>query len=222
MTAERRVLDREEQALEQSLQQMYRMVDAAIAGAIDGLRLGDTAVLRALVQTDAEINEYQQQIEETCFEMLATQQPVASDLRNIIAASHIADELERMGDHAAAIAEISSTVDGRGDPALVARIEDIATRCRSMLRNAMRAYTSRDEPLAYAVGKADDTVDRLQIEFLEAAIPAMVGSEAAVRGGAQMLWIEHNLERIADRATNIAERAIFVITAKLVDLNRSE
>jgi phosphate transport system protein len=219
MSEERRILDREMRAVEETLRDMHSLVAEALAGAINGFKDGDQATLKRIVSGDAALNEMQHRVEALCFEILATQQPVAGDLRRVMTFSHIAEELERIGDHAAAIAEIALANTTSDDARFVAKIETIATRCRGMVDQAIRAYQDRDEGLARAVGEADNEVDQLQEEFVELVIPSMCGSTEAARRGSHLLWIEHNLERVADRATNIAERVIFMVSGKTVDLN---
>lgn len=219
MSAERRILDREMHRVDETIETMYTRVDQALASAVECFKHRDQDCLAEIVRGDAALNHLQHQVEEMCFEILATQQPVAGDLRTIMTYSHIAEELERIGDHAAAIAGIALANNMPDDGAFVQKIETIARRCQDMVSQAMRAYRDRDEELAEAVGEADSEVDRLQEEFVELVIPSMCGSADAARHGSHLLWIEHNLERVADRATNIAERVIFMVSGRTVDLN---
>lgn len=219
MSAERRILDREMQKTEEALRDMHGKVDEALAAAMECFKTRDRECLVQIVDGDETLNQLQHRVEELCFEMLATQQPVARDLRTIMTYSHIAEELERIGDHAAAIAEIALANNTSDDGPFVAQLETIGSRCREMVDQAMRAYRDRDEGLARAVGEADNEIDRLQEEFVELVIPSMCGSAEAARHGSHLLWIEHNLERVADRATNIAERVIFMASGRTVDLN---
>lgn len=220
MTAERRVLDREKRQVEETLLAMHALVDQALAQVMTSIATGVAPDVEALRRGDGEINHYQHRIEEMCFLIIATQQPVASDLRAIISDTHIAQELERIGDHVVAMGSLLEAPAADEESDLRQRLHDIAERCRAMLNDAMAAYRERDEPQALAVGAADDEVDRLQDAFAEAVVPTLARSEASARRGTRLLWIDHNLERIADRATNIAERVIFMVSGRTLDLNR--
>ncbi len=219
MSVERRILDRELHKVEEALRDMHRIVDEALAAALNGFKSRDPATLNAIVSGDEALNELQHRVEVLCFEILATQQPVASDLRRVMTFSHIAEELERIGDHAASIAAITLADRTPPMPEISEMIEGIGARCRDMLNQAMGAYGNRDEQLARAVGEADNEVDRLQEAFVEQVIPSMCGSAEAARHGSHLLWTSHNLERVADRATNIAERVIFMVSGRTVGLN---
>ena len=153
--------------------------------------------------------------------MLAQQAPVARDLRVIVSVLSIVGELERIGDHAEGIGRIVIMM---ADEPLVKPLVDIplmAERARQMLRDSLTAFTERDVPAARRVGEADDEVDALQEHVYHDLIEIMLRDPSAVLPCTHLLWVSHNLERIADRATNVAERAVFMATGAQTEMNVS-
>lgn len=220
MSPKRYGLDRGEAQTQQDLIGMYRLVEDAVAGAVDCLGRHDVELAREIVAGDAAINAAQQSIEQECLKAIATQQPVAGDLRTLIADTHIAVELERIADHAADIARIVIK-NRQGPPSLgLERIEQMAVLGQGMLERVMEAYEKRDPALARAVAAEDEAVDRLEELFVGEVLEGICAAPGTKAHGTYMLWIGHNLERIADRATNIAERVVFMVTGEQPELNR--
>jgi phosphate transport system protein len=197
---------------------MQGLLTEALQDAIRSLKNQDIDLAEQVVQRDEAINELRYEVEHFCVDAIATQQPVASDLRIIMAALHIAVELERMGDHAAGVAK--ATLKIGGEPLIKPLIDlpRMGTISIEMSRAALEAFFERDETAAQAVVDRDDEVDDLYDQILRELITYMIEDPHKIRQGTQLLWAAHALERIADRATNIAERVIFVQTGEMDDL----
>jgi phosphate transport system protein len=165
------------------------------------------------------VNKLRFDIEEECLALIATQQPTASDLRAVIAAMNIITDIERMGDHAAGIAK---TVIKMGDEPLLKPLIDIpkmVTLSREMLKTSLKAFIDRDAPKARSIAKQDDEIDALYRAIFDELVEIMVDKPDAVERATYLLWCAHNLERIGDRVTNIAERVIFMSTGDMKELN---
>jgi phosphate transport system protein len=214
----RRELDQVLHRLQDDLIKMQGLLTEALQDAIRSLKNQDIDLAEQVVQRDEAINELRYEVEHFCVDAIATQQPVASDLRIIMAALHIAVELERMGDHAAGVAK--ATLKIGGEPLIKPLIDlpRMGTISIEMSRAALEAFFERDETAAQAVVDRDDEVDDLYDQILRELITYMLEDPHKIRQGTQLLWAAHALERIADRATNIAERVIFVQTGEMDDL----
>ena len=258
----RALLDSELDELNQSILSMGSMVDAAIGHAIEALLSVDIAKAQAVIAGDAEINRLRFHIEERAYVILATQQPMARDLRTVITAMHMAIELERIGDHAAGIARIVTRLEGMPLPSLLleaqaelqreqaeelpdeftddnadepggdgpppegdappkrlklTRLPKMAKRARSMLNRAIAAYLERDADKAMSIVKRDRKINRQYRKFFTEAM-AELSRESVVEIPTYLLWIAHNLERIGDRTTNMAERTVFMVTAQYTEV----
>jgi phosphate transport system protein len=216
----RRVLSKDEAQARDRVVSLGQAADQAVEQALRCFRDYDTRMARQLVNADADINEQQRKIEEGCFAAIALQQPVASDLRDLVSDMNIASELERIADHAADIAKIVVHMDAAPLAAFAGSIDRLGQECRRMLASVMRAYQQRDERRAREAAADDDGVDRLERQ-ITADILAYLGEKPEqTRSCTHTLWVAHNIERIGDRVTNIAERVVFMTTGKYVDLNR--
>lgn len=205
--------------LEDELLRLGARVELAIGRSIEILKKQDVDGARRLIHEDDEIDRAQYQLEDRALLLITLQAPVAADLRLISAVISIASELERMGDYAEGIAEI--TIRGAKEP-LVKPLIDIprmADAAQRMLRQALDAFVRRDVELAREVGAADDEVDALTTQVQNELLGMMVINPGNSERAMHLMFVAHNLERIADRATNIAERLIFLVTGNLVDLN---
>ena len=169
----------------------------------------DIKLAQKIIAEDTNINAKRFEIEESCLHIMVTQQPVARDMRMIITGMNIVTELERMGDHAAGIARLAVRVEEVPKRDVPGGIFQISTQCRDMLRRAIEAFIQRDASKAYAVAANDDNLDtqyRLLFHKTVAETRDAIGSTDHLLS---VLFVAHNLERIGDRATNIAERVIF-------------
>ncbi len=215
----RTTLDQETQAIDDDLMRMHRLVDQAIVRSLDSLKHRDQTLAQQVIDDDEEINRMRFKIEEACLALIATQQPAARDLRSIIAVMHIVVEIERMGDHATGIAK---TVIMMGDEPLLKPLIDIprmAELAREMLRDSLTAYAEHDGASARKVAQRDDEMDALYKAIFDELVEIMSRTPGSASRATYLLWCAHNLERIGDRVTNIAERVVFVNTGDMRELN---
>jgi len=197
------------------------MAQSAIERAVETFVHHDTVLARRVVEEDSRINEFRFAIEESCIQIMATQQPIATDLRTIVAVLNIISDLERMADHGVGIAKITLLMDGPARGPVVDYIGDMASRATTMLHDSLTAFTSRNVELARELGARDDEVDALYDRVYASAISMMVAQPEAITALTYHLWTAHNLERVADRATNIAERVVFLVTGRMDEFNVS-
>jgi phosphate transport system protein len=216
----RQAFEEQIRELMEDLLAMGQMVADSIEQSIQALTRQDEALARQVIAFDDEINAAQHDIDETCLVLIATQQPMAGDLRAILAASNIATELERMGDYTEGIAKLALKL---ADQPLLKPLIDIprmAEQGRHMLMASLEAFARQDVEAARQIGQADDTVDALYDQVYRELLVYMMQDPRTITQATYLLWIAHNLERIADRTTNIAERVIFLDSGEIVDLNR--
>ena len=215
-------LDQQLAMLEQEVSALAETVETAINRAVDALKRRDLEASQQVVQEDDYIDQKRFDIEDRCVDLIASQRPMARDLRAIIALLHIVVELERMGDYAEGIAKISLMM-GDAPPIKplidIPRMADVATQ---MLRDSMEALVNRDLDGAHQVCQDDDEVDRLYDQVYQELIHFMIQDPDSIQRATYLLWVAHDLERIADRATNIAERVIFLVTGRMVEINVSK
>ncbi len=197
------------------------MVDKAISRSVEALLRQDVRLAEGVIVADKAVNRQRWAIEEDALRIIATQAPMARDLRNIAAAIHIVTDLERMGDHAAGIAQI--VIDTAHEPLLkplvdIPRMADIA---RAMLNDAITAYIEQDSDAARRVAERDDEVDALYEQVYRELLTYMMADPSTINRATHLLWVSNNLERVADRATNICERVVFAETGELAEINVS-
>jgi len=197
------------------------MVDSAIERSIAALKERDIELARRVISDDARINRKRYDIEERCLELIATQQPLASDLRAIVSVLYIIVDLERMADHAEGIAKIAVML--ADEPPLkpyidIPRMAEIARR---MLMASLEAFKDRDPARARAVCNEDDEVDALYDQVYRELITYMVHDPKTIERATHLTWVAHNLERIADRVTNICERVVYLVEGKISEMNVS-
>ncbi len=222
MTTTRATFDRQLAGLKDDVLILGSMVDKAIARSVDALKRRDRNESELIISDDMKINRKRFDIEEKCLLLLATQQPMASDLRVIAAAMHIITDLERMGDHAEGIAKINLML---GDEPLIKPLVDIpamADQARDMLRRSLDAFVTRDVEGAKALATEDDKVDALYNRVYHDLLDIMIQDPSTISRATRLLWAAHNLERIADRITNICERIVFMVTGEMQEMNVSK
>jgi phosphate transport system protein len=196
------------------------MVERAILRAVNALRERDTAAAYVIESEDVLINRKRFDIEEATLLLMATQQPMASDLRRLAAIVHIVTDLERMGDYAAGIAHICVQI---GDDPLIKPLIDIprmAEVTASMLRRALDALIERDVAAAEQIAQQDDEVDALYQQVYRELLMLMLANPRCIDQATHLLWVAHNLERVGDRVQNICERVVFVVTGKMHEFSR--
>ena len=194
------------------------LVSKATELAVDAMLERDPVKAKKVIIGDGEINQRRFEWEEKALLVLATQNPMAGDLRFIAAGIHIVDELERMGDHAKGVARISLNI---GDAPLIypqVPLADMARIACSMLDSSLRAFTQRDSRLAYQTGEQDDELDALYNIVQGELLELMFADRSNIQQANLLLWAVHNLERIGDRITNICERVIFVSTGQMQEI----
>jgi phosphate transport system protein len=203
--------------LEQEVETLAGSVSKAINRAVDALKNRDLESSRRVIEEDDYIDRRRLELEETCLDLIATQQPMGRDLRTIIALMFIVSELERMGDYAEGIAKISLAM-GEAPPLKpLIDIPRMAEKASTMLNDSIDALITRDTIKANQVWQADDEVDALYDQVYRELLLFMIQDPTTIQRATYLLWVAHDLERIADRATNIAERVMFVVTGKLVE-----
>jgi phosphate transport system protein len=213
----RSALDQDIEAIRDDILRMGSLVEEQITDAIRSLKERDLGLARQVTAGDRQVNDLRYKVELASVRSIATQQPTAKDLRLIIASMHIASELQRIAGHAAGIASIVVRI---GDEPLVKplidvpRMQEIAC---DMLRSALDAYVNKDAEAAGQVTRYDQEVDELYAQVLRELLTYMMQDARFITQSTYLLWVAHNLERIADRITNICERVIFAATAELGD-----
>jgi phosphate transport system protein len=210
-------LDRQLSRLQQEVVSLAEIVAKATIRAVDALKRRDLAESQRIVHEDDYIDQKRYEIEERCIDLIATQQPMARDLRTIIALLHITVELERMGDYAEGISKISLMMGEEPPLKPLIDIPRMTDRATQMLRDSMDSLVSRDVVKAHQVLQDDDEVDALYDQVYRELLLFMIQDPQTIQRATYLLWIAHDLERIADRATNIGERVIFLVTGRMVD-----
>jgi phosphate transport system protein len=212
----RTILDQE---LNQIKDSIIRLASAAIESlhkAMNALQTRNVTEANQVVTNDEAINQLRYEIEEQALLILATQAPTASDLRAVIAAIHLAVELERIGDHASGIARLVERMEDEEEIDTLYKLPKMAKRASEMLQQGIDAYIQRDPQLALELIKRDDKIDKQYNKLFREALKEMRDDDY-IRRATFLLWVGHNLERIGDRATNIAERVIFMCTGEFVE-----
>jgi phosphate transport system protein len=215
----RETFDEQLQALEEDVLEMGREVDQAIDLSIEALAKRDVELSRRVIREDDAINRAQRDIEEKCLVLIATQQPLAGDLRVIFAIANIATELERMADHAKGIGQIGVMMGPREPLKPLVDIPRMAAKARWLLEQELEAFVNRDVELARSLGSEDDEVDRLYDQVFRELLIFMMDDPRTISRATYLLWVAHNLERIADRALNIGERVVFLVRGEVEEHN---
>ena len=198
------------------------MVEDALVESVDALKQQDLRRAKELIVADRQINKKRFAIEADVLALIATQQPMASDLRVLASILEIATELERIGDYAKGIAKVNLLI---GEEPLMKPLIDLprmAEKARDMLHQSLQAFVSRDIELARAVAAGDAEVDALYNQVYRELATFIMCDPRTINQSMHLLWVGHNIERTADRVTNICERVIFTVTGKMVELEGEE
>jgi len=214
----RKALERELKRLEDKVLRMGSQVEKSLLESVEMLKQRDLEGSRRIVAQDRAVNQERFAIESECLITVATQQPMASDLRVIAAILHINDELERMGDYAKGIGKISLMIGTRPLIKPLVDIPRMAEKACSMLRRSLQAFVQRDVAAARAIPAEDDEVDALFDQVNRELLTHIMANPSLMEQANLLLWVAHNLERTADRVTNICERVIFTVTGELVEI----
>ena len=215
----RETFERELRRLQDEMLVMADMVEKAVIESVEVLKRRDREGSRRLIAQDRVINKKRFDIEADCLVAIATQQPMASDLRVLAAILGITTELERIGDYAKGIARISLMIGEGPLPKPLIDVPLMAEKARAMLHQSLDAFIRRDVALARAIPAGDDEVDDLYNRVYRALIADIIADQTMAERANYMLWVAHNLERAADRVTNICERVVFTVTGELVELD---
>lgn len=198
------------------------MAEKAIMDSLQALRDGDAAWSRKIIEDDQRINKKRFEIEDRCIFVIASQQPMATDLRGLASILYIITDLERIADHAEGIARINLMMGDEALPRRLGFIPAMADRAVAMLRDSLKAYIEHDVESARRICDADDEVDHLQDAVYEECIKGMIADPSTIQRNTYLVWTAHNLERIADRCTNICERVIYLVTGRMQEINVSK
>ena len=214
--------DRDLELLQDELLLMGSMVEKALAKAMEALKHRDLEASREVVREDDFIDQKGFDIEDRCINIIATQNPVARDLRYLIAILHISVELERMADYAEGIGKISLMMGDEPPLKPLIDIPRMADKTADMLRRSLDALVKRDVLAAHQVCDDDDEVDALYDQVYRELLTYMLEDARTIKRATYLLWVSHDLERVADRATNIAEKVIFLVTGSMKGVNASK
>lgn len=217
--AARPSLDRDEQEIKENVLRMGTLVESQILAAIDSLVAHDPEKATAVIVGDGRINEAQRHVSTLIVRTIATQQPVARDLRFLLALDHVTYELERIGDHAGSVAKQARKL--AAEPPLkqyvdLPRMGELAAQ---LVHGILRALVDIDEGLAREVAQRDDEIDHLYHSIFSEVLDLMRADPANVERGTRILFAAYYLERIGDRVTNIAEDVVYLATGEVEDLN---
>ncbi len=211
--------DREFGRIGAELAAMGGLVESAIRRSVQALVDRDMALAQQVIDDDAQVNALRFRLEEACLALIATQQPIAGDLRSVVAAIHIVDELERMGDHAAGIAKSVILMSEAPLLKTLKKIPKMAELSRAMLNDCLQAFLTRDADWARRIASRDAEMDAMYLSVFNKLVEMMSDKKELVTRATYVMWCAHNLERIADRVTNIAERVVFMTTGDFGELN---
>jgi phosphate transport system protein len=200
---------------------MGSMVEKAISRSIEALRERDLDLADLIIKDDIKINQKRFEIEEKCIRLIATQQPMAIDLRNIMAITAIITELERIGDYAEGIAKIVIMIGDEPPLKPLVTIPRMAEKTVDMLHRSLEAFCQHDDTAARKIALEDDEVDQLYNDLYRVLVSFMVEDPKTITRATRLIWVAHNLERASDRVTNICERVVFTVTGKIEEIGAS-
>ncbi len=218
----RQTFERDLQRLKDEVLVLDSMVERSITQSVNLLKRRDLEGARRLIAEDVRINEKRFAIEADCLTLIATQQPMAGDLRTIAAILEIATELERIGDYAKGIAKINLMMGHEAPLKPLVDIPLMAEKGLDMLHRSLDAFVRQDLALARAIPTEDDQVDALYNQVYRELLTIIMSDPRTIDQANYLLWVAHNLERTADRVTNICERVVFTITGEMTEMDAQE
>ncbi len=218
----REILTRQIKQLLDEVLILGSMVEQATYNSINTLKTRDVKAARQVFDDDMSINEKRYAIENAILITIATQQPMAHDLRLLAAILEIIAELERMGDYAKGIAKVTMRLGDVELPIPIREIEQMAELGIGMLHRSLSAFVNEDAKTASKIPAEDDAVDALYNETYRLLVSEMIADPRLIESINLLLWVVHNLERLADRVTNICERTVFITTGELMDMDPSD
>ncbi|GAP18396.1 phosphate signaling complex protein PhoU [Levilinea saccharolytica] len=218
----RETLDRQIHHIQDEVLLLGSMVEQAMLKSVDALKRRDLKASRTLYEEDALINEKRFAIENAILILIATQQPMARDLRSLAAMLEVITELERMGDYAKGIGKVNIRLGDHTIPIPYREIDLMADLAVSMLHRSLSAFINEDAGQASAIPLEDDKVDDLYNHVTRSLVNAMIANPENIDAANLLMWVAHNLERMADRVTNICERTVFIATGELLELESND
>ena len=214
--------DRDLRMLQDDLLLIGSMVEKAIARSVEALKSRDLRISNDVINEDDIIDAKRIEIEERCIDLIATQQPLAGDLRVLITVLHLVGELERMGDYAEGIAKITLMMGEEPPLKPLIDIPRMAEKSMDMLRRSLDAFINRDVVSSMVIMTDDDEIDKLYEQVYRELLTYMMADSETIRRATHLLWVAHDLERIADRTTTIAERVIYLVTGRQAESTVSQ
>ncbi len=218
----RTYFERQLEKIQEDMVALALQVETAMERSVTALSERDTELANQVIDDDVKINDERYKIEETCLELIATQQPLASDLRTIASVLHIVVDLERMGDHAEGIARVALMMADEPPLMSYAGIKEMAEITKDMMLASLEAFKDRDTARAREISDQDDEVDALYEKILRELLVLMTEDSTKIEPATHLTWVAHNLERIADRVTNICERIVYLVDGKIHEMNVSK
>ncbi len=218
----RETFDRQINQVRDEILLLGSMVEQAMLSAVDSLKQRNINVAASVLKSDSQINEKRYAIENAILIIIATQQPIAHDLRLLAAMLEIITELERMGDYAKGIARITINLGDADVPIPIREISQMADKSVSMLHRALSAFISENARQATLIPREDDEVDALYNNVYHQVMNYMIKNPDCIDTVNSLLWVAHNIERMADRVTNICERTVFINTGELLEMDSSD
>ncbi|MGV8049486.1 MAG: phosphate signaling complex protein PhoU [Anaerolineaceae bacterium] len=215
-------MDREIRLIQDETLLLGSLVEQALLNAVDALKQRDVHAALAVEQSDHYINDKRFAIENRVLILFATQSPLARDLRLLAAVLEVITELERMGDYAKGIAKVVVKIADDDTLIPMREIQSMADLAVSMLHRALGAFVAEDVELARSIPAEDDQVDELYNIVYRKVVQTMINNPDTIDHSNQILWVVHNIERTADRVTNICERILFVATGELIEMDTSD
>jgi phosphate transport system protein len=222
MKIERTVLDNARKEIREKIELMGNEASRSLDEIIQLLNHPDRDRTQIIIESDENFNKLNESIHDDCLTLIARQQPMASDLREIIADLQIATELERIADHIADIARILNMLEPGSRPPIWNEIQTLVKRCIEMLNEMMMAFQNKDPGKAEVIAAMDDDIDQMNTQFVREIISFIQTNNDATANGTYMIWLVHHLERIGDRVTNIGEQILFADSGRSIDWNRSK
>jgi len=218
----RETFDRHLRELQDDVLVMGSMVEKAIGRSMEALKKRDLELAQQVIADDIKINQKRFEIENQCIELIIGQQPMASDLRIIVAVLNIIIDLERIGDHAEGNAKIAVMIGDEPPLKPLIDLPRMADKTRDMLRRSLDAFVNHDAEDAATICGEDDEVDQLYDQVFRELLTFMAEDPRTITRATRLIWVAHNLERSADRVTNICERVIFLVTGKMQEVGVSK
>lgn len=218
----RETLDRQIHHLQDEVLLLGSMVEQAMLKAVDALTKRDVETARRIYKDDRLINEKRYAIENAILILIATQQPMARDLRLLAAILEVITELERMGDYAKGIAKVTMRL---GDASINFNMREFSRMAElaiDMLHRALGAFITDNAQQAYDIPSEDDAVDELYNKVYRNLVSSMIANPEVIDHANLLMWVAHNIERMADRVTNICERTVFITTGELLEMDTDD